>query len=356
MEIELRTCVTYAGQEGLYYFGRCPYIPTRNNTNRIFSELPSNHSLLNDAMCGPYNREGLLCGRCIDGYGPAVFSFDRKCAECSEHSMGYAIILCLSLKFIPITLFFMCVLFFRINITSGPLLGYVIFYQMNNISVQHDLYLYEYINSHVSESTKILFHISLTLSDMWSLQFFRFVIPPLCLSTKLTSIHIELFGLATAIYPIILVVITCILMELHARNYRITHILWKPISTLLKKLNITSVTSDALIHTFATFILLSAVYLSYILATLYYRGSVLRSTDGTLYKHVMYFDPTIIWLSSKSISYIVTGIVIFIFLLSYFCVYILQGFMGIYHNILASENDWPSQPLLKLSRTASKMA
>ena len=90
------------------------------------------------------------------------------------------------------------------------------------------------------------------------LQYFRFVIPPLCLSTKLTSIHIELFGLATAIYPIILVVITCILMELHARNYRIIHILWKPISIPLKKLNITSVTSDALIHTFATFILLSA--------------------------------------------------------------------------------------------------
>ena len=39
VEIGFGTCVTYAGQEGLYYFGGCPYIPTRNNTNRMFRAL-----------------------------------------------------------------------------------------------------------------------------------------------------------------------------------------------------------------------------------------------------------------------------------------------------------------------------
>ena len=315
VEIEVGTCVTYAGQEGLYYFGGCPFIPTRNNTNRMLSELPRNHSLLNDAICGHYNREGLLCGRCIDGYGPAVFSFDRKCADCSEQSMGYAIILYLSLKFIPITLFFMCVLFFRINITSGPFLGYVVFCQLYMAYLQFRLHLYVYIYSHVSESTKILFHSSLALSDMWSLQYFRFVIPPLCLSTNLTNIHIELFGLATAVYPIILVVITYILMELYARNYRIIHILWKPISIPLKKLNITSVTSDALIHTFATFILLSSYSLTSTVQILCSGQYVRRSTDGTNYKHILYHDPTVTWFSSKHIPCILTAAVIFIFLL-----------------------------------------
>ena len=315
VEIELGNCVTYAGQEGLYYVGGCPYIPTTNNTNRMLSELPRNHSLLNDALCGPYNREGLLCGRCIDGYGPAVFLFDRKCADCSEQSMGYIIILYLFLKFIPITLFFMCVLFFRINITSGPLLGYVVFCQLYMAYLQYWLHLYVYIYSHVSESTKILFHSSLTLSDMWSLQYFRFVLPPLCLSTKLTDIHIELFGLATAIYPIILVIITCILMELHARNYRIIHILWKPISIPLKKLNITSVTSDALIHTFATFILLSSYSLTSTGQNLCSGQYVRRSTDGTSYKHILYHDPTVTWFSSKHIPCLLTAAVIFIFLL-----------------------------------------
>ena len=76
VEIVHSYCVTYSGQEGLFYAGLCPFTPTKNSVNRLFSELPGDPDLLNDAMCGPYNRNGLLCGRCIDGYGPAVFSFD----------------------------------------------------------------------------------------------------------------------------------------------------------------------------------------------------------------------------------------------------------------------------------------
>ena len=312
VEIKHGYCVTYSGQEGLFYAGYCPFTPTKNSINRVFSELPGDPNLLNDAMCGPYNRSGLLCGRCIDGYGPAVFSFDRKCADCSEHSTAYAIIFYLSLKLIPITLFFMCVLFFRLDITAGPLLGYVFLCQVYLVALQDDLYIYEYINLHVSEAGEILFKSSLTVSELWILQYFRFVIPSLCLSTTLTSIHIQLLHLATALYPIVIVITTCIFMELHARNYRIICILWKPISSLLKKLNITSVTSDAIIHTFATFIFLSASFLTYTLGTFIIRQNVYRSTDGSLYKFVLYHDPTITWLSRRHIAYATTATVIFI--------------------------------------------
>ena len=41
------------------------------------SEMPSNASQLDKMMCFPYNRRGLLCGECKDGYGPAVYSFDQ---------------------------------------------------------------------------------------------------------------------------------------------------------------------------------------------------------------------------------------------------------------------------------------
>ena len=61
----------------------------------------------------------------IDGYGPGVFSLDLKCANCSKMSTGTAIILYLLIKTIPITLLFACVAMFHINITSGPLLGYM---------------------------------------------------------------------------------------------------------------------------------------------------------------------------------------------------------------------------------------
>ena len=94
-----------------------------------------------------------------------------------------------------------------------------------------------YTLSHVSTPLWVLHYFSFALSSLWSLQFFEFVIPPFCISEKLTNIHIQMLSLLMSIYPIILVIITCILMELHvhARNYRIIQTMWKPFSIIIKK-------------------------------------------------------------------------------------------------------------------------
>ena len=303
-------CATYAGKEGHYYAGKCPYRHMGNNTNRLFSTLPCDPGLLNDMMCGTYNRKGLLCGKCIDGYGPAVYSLDMKCTNCSRLSTGYAVSLYLLLEFIPITLFFMCVIIFRFNITAGPLLGYVLFCQVYVFKVQQDLF-----QSHVSAPLRVLVHSSLALSGTWTLQFFRFLVPPFCMSEKLTDIHIQMLSLVTSIYPIVLVVTTCVLMELHARNYRFIYILWKPFSTIFNKFKITSVTSDGVIHAFATLSLLMACSLTSNASIVTQNNPLFQTIGDTFYrKHVLYFDPTITWLSHKCILYMLALAVPFIFL------------------------------------------
>ena len=130
VEIEDGECATSAGEGDQYYTGRCPLRHTVNNTNRIYSEMPADPDLLDDVMCGPYNRKGLLCGRCIDGYGPTAHILDLRCANCSKLPEYYAIPLYLILELLPITLLFTCVTLFNFNITSGPLLGYIIFCQV----------------------------------------------------------------------------------------------------------------------------------------------------------------------------------------------------------------------------------
>ena len=85
------------------------------------------------------------------------------------------------------------------------------------------------------------------------------IIPPFCISEKLTGIHVHMLDLVPAIYPLVLVIISCILMELHARNYRLVGILWKPFKMILSKANVTAVTGDAVFHAFASFIFLSNI-------------------------------------------------------------------------------------------------
>ena len=82
-QVDIRNdrCATSSRHDGDYYCGACQFKPTINNTNRMYSEMPGNASQLDEVMCGPYNRRGLLCGECKDGYGPAVYSFDQKCAK-----------------------------------------------------------------------------------------------------------------------------------------------------------------------------------------------------------------------------------------------------------------------------------
>ena len=101
----------------------------KNKTNRMVARLPADPDMLNDDMCGPYNRKGLLCGSCRDGYGLAVYSLSLDCADCSKLSTISALCLYLLVVFLPITIFFFCVIFFRIKITTGSLLPYVMFFR-----------------------------------------------------------------------------------------------------------------------------------------------------------------------------------------------------------------------------------
>ena len=172
VDIKIHDCATSSGQEDDYCIGACPFRHTVNSTYRMYSEMPSNASQLDEVMCGPYNRRGLLCGECKDGYGPAVYSFDMTCANCSSLWSRYAISLYLFLQFIPTTLIFLCFVVIRFDITSGPLLGYVLFCQTTiAATTYHYSFIYDYIQHHVSSFLRVMFDMSPTLSQFWSLQF-----------------------------------------------------------------------------------------------------------------------------------------------------------------------------------------
>ena len=312
VDIGIYLCATSSGEVDDYYIGTCPFRHTVNSTNRMYSEMPGNASQLGEVMCGPYNRRGLLCGECRDGYGPAVYSVDMKCANCSSLWSRYAISLYLFLQFVPTTLIFLCFVVFRFNITSGPLLGYVLFWQTTiAATTYHYSFIYDYIQHHVSSFLRVLFDLSVTVSQFWSLQFLKAIIPPFCISEKLTGIHVNMLNLVPAIYPLVLVVISCILMELHARNYRIVGILWKPFKIILNKANITAVTSDAVFRAFASFIFLSNISVMF---TTYQVVNFVRvwNSTGHFQKRVLYTDPTVEW--NTSVPYVLIAAVIVIFI------------------------------------------
>ena len=312
VEIGSVYCATNSIEKGGYYIGQCPFRPKFNIVDRMHSEMPSNVSQLDEVMCGPYNRRGLLCGECKEGYGRAVYSVDLKCADCSSIWSGYAISLYLFLQFVPITVIFIILVIFRVNITSGPLLGYVLFCQTSIAVMDHILhFVYDYVMSNTSHFLRVLMTLSTILSQFWSLQFLKAIIPPFCISEKLTSIHIVMLDFIPAVYPIILVVISCILMELHARNCALLQNLWKPFRAIISRINTAAVTGDAVIHAFASFIFLSNISVFCVVHKICNTVSVNKS-PGDFHKIVFYIDPTVEWPSHKVLPYIWISIIFFV--------------------------------------------
>ena len=118
-----------------------------------------------------------------------------------------------------------------------------------------------------------------------------------------------MLNLVPAIYPLVLVIISCILMELHARNYRIVGILWKLFKIILSKANITAVTSDAVFHAFSSFIFLSNIYVLFTTYQMVHFVRVWNST-GHFQKQVLYTDPTVEW--NTSVPYVLIAAVVFL--------------------------------------------
>ena len=252
------------------------------------------------------------CAECIDGYGPAVYSLHRACADCSKSSVVSGICLYFLVACLPITVFFICVVVFHLNITSGPMLGYVLFCQGFAVAIDHYMNIYFHIQSSISTPLRPFVKVFFTIFEIWNMRFMRPLIKPFCMSSKLSDIHVVLLSLAPNIVTFILIIITFSLIALHARNNRTVVLLWWPFKTLLKKTNI-NIGTDAVIQAFATLILISSSINNITIYALVESVKTMLSTNYTVYKTVLYFDASVEQFSSTHIYCLFTASALCIF-------------------------------------------
>ena len=296
-------CVTYSGQDQ-FYAGVCPLRHRKNRINRVVSKLPPDPHLLNKDMCSPYNREGLLCGGCRKGYGPAVYSLSLDCADCSKFSLPSAIALYLLVVYLPITILFIKLITSQLKQMSCTIMAYVLFCQIFSVVMEYNQIVYDSILADCPKNFQWLVKIMLIPLESCNLHFFKSIIPPFCISEKLTGIDILLLNSLPFTYSILLVVTTWLLMELHSKNYRVVHMLWKPFSFILKKCHIEAISGRAIIRAFATFIFLSSSTTMYAVKIMTDSVTILSNIDGSKYKVGLYFDPVTSFRSQKHIMYL----------------------------------------------------
>ena len=197
-------CMTYNNTTWATEYGPCPYIGHYNNTvklddNFLYIKLPNNVSLLNEFMCGPLNREGFLCGKCKHGYGIALYSYTLECSKCWGHGYGWALYYFLEL--FPITVLYFLVVIFHIRATFSPLSALVFMSQIVVYTIRLNVSLHMYIENEVTGFPYVVVQVLLVFCGIWSLDFFRSVIPPFCVSSNIKNVHALALEYLVAFYP-----------------------------------------------------------------------------------------------------------------------------------------------------------
>ena len=288
-------CMTYNSTTGVTEYGACPYIANYNTTTIVlgffYIQLPSNVSSLNEFMCGPLNREGELCGKCKDGYGIALYSYTLECSKCWGH--GYGWVLYYFLELFPITVMYFLVVIFHVRATSSPLSALVFMSQIVVYTIRLNVPFHMYIENKVTGFPYMALHVLLVLCGIWSLDFFRSVIPPFCVSSNIKTVHAFALEYLVAFYPIFLILITFVCIKLHDNNFRPVVWLWKPFHRHVVHLRRRWDSTASIINAFTAFLLLSFSKILFVSFTLLYTFHIQYNYGDIPSKCVLYYDPTV---------------------------------------------------------------
>ena len=253
-ELEIGYCMTVTNSSQVV--SQCPYMPYTRNFSQfhsIYQVLPSDLDEVNVSMCSVFNRKGFLCSECKEGYGLAAYRYyGLICVKCSSSILkwvGYIL-----LEFIPPTLIFLVMLIFRVNINSGGFTSYIFFAHVCITTLFFYPSLVTLPQRHFGYWP---LQILLALYGLWNQNFINFIIPPYCVSPRLSTLQLISLGYISSLYPLLLCIITYFLIELHARDNWLLIRIWRPFHTFFIKIKKSWNIQSSIIHSFATFLLLS---------------------------------------------------------------------------------------------------
>ena len=303
-------CMTYDEETNTVSASFCTYfaLDGHNISEPGFISLPENVSELNDYMCGPMNRKGLVCSECIDGYGPSVTSPKFRCSDCSN--AWYGVPLFLLLELVPVTVFYLIVLIFQINLTSAPMPSFIFHSNIILIALNFNVTNQDQVEFQALGSILALFY------GIWTLDFFHFVVPPFCVSPNLKIIHVFYLQNISTIFPFILIAITWLCIKLHSRDYRVVTWPWLLLNRgIFKHINMKWNSGRSIVDAFATFFLLafSKVTLMLLLPLHRLRLQNLNYTDlSSSIKVHSFIDPSVNFISKEHLPYVAISVVVFL--------------------------------------------
>ena len=263
-------CVTYKHHQ--FLVGSCMYTCHQGSTGYSMNITAGSMAAINEEVCQPFKRRSAMCGHCLPHHSPPVYSYSIKCVNCTSNNWGKF----LGVSLLPLTAFFAFVLLFRISATSPSLSGLIFFCQILTCApTMRELDLVLMNKDKFTLAERYVTMVFTSLVGVWNLDFFRLVYTPFCLQPYTITFHVLAMDYLTAVYPLLLIVIAYILVELYDYNVRFAVWFCKPFVSFFIRFRRQWNIRYSLVDAFATFILLSyvkilSVSVDILLPTLFY--------------------------------------------------------------------------------------
>ena len=303
-------CITLTDETQLIEVGQCDVNCAKHSDNQtvdlIYQILPPNMSDWNNFMCGEFNRSGTLCGKCDEenNYYPRTYSFDLSCIKCEDTKSNlwkYII-----LAYLPLTIFCLFIFFLKVNIHSSQLQGFIIFSQhISTPALARDLFL----NARNKPTILAIAKLLVGLYGVWNLDFFRTYDNQICF--RLSSLTTLSLDLVVAVYPLLLMFITYILINLYDRNFQPLVFLWKPFRKLFGKWQRYFSIKTSIVDAYATFLYLTNTKFLSICLDILTPVKVFQfyTPQNINISWRVYYDPTIVYLSSEHRLYAIIALI-----------------------------------------------
>ena len=303
-------CVTYNEESRSTFVGACFFncghlrYASKKESRAVYHYLPkSPKMLINNSVCTYFHRTGLLCGDCEEGYSPFVLSYNLSCAKCPDSQTNWWHFILVG--FGPLTIFYVFVVLFNINVTSSRLRGVVWFSQMGSIPAFVRFMLASLKMGNYLLQLKIA-KVFFVFYSFWNLDVLRSVIPDTCLNVS--TVQMITLDYLIALYPFALILLSCIIIKIYDQNLAFMKTALKPLKTVLEIFRRCLDIRTSVIDSFSTFFLLSYV------KVLSVTGDLLIPTEiyqlgSNMSRFGLFYSPTVVYFGDEHLPYAILAII-----------------------------------------------
>ena len=181
------------------------------NSSADYLVLPTTVQEIDTQVCS--NRTGILCGQCIDGYGPAVNRRNYECIPCSGTNNAAHTVYYVLAVYAPLLMLFTGIILFNVRLTTGPANAFIFYSQI--ISSTFDLTGDDHIPLNLlHQHMPILLGAYRIPYGIFNLDFLENFIKPLCLGTGLNALDALQMDYIVATFPLIMILLVLLALKI----------------------------------------------------------------------------------------------------------------------------------------------